>query len=88
MRQPAAHTAFHTPRELIRFLARLRELAGGKQVGIKLCVGSRIDVLAICKAMLAEGTAPDFVIIDGAEGGTAAAPLEYEDHVGLPSPTD
>jgi glutamate synthase domain-containing protein 2 len=81
---PAAHSTFHTPRELILFVARVRELCGGKPVGFKLCVGSRVDVLAICKAMLAEGVTPDFVIVDGAEGGTAAAPLEYEDHVGLP----
>jgi glutamate synthase domain-containing protein 2 len=53
-------------------------------LGFKLCVGSRVDVLAMCKAMLAEGITPDFIIVDGAEGGTAAAPLEYEDHVGLP----
>lgn len=81
---PSAHSAFRTPRELIQFVARLRELADGKPVGFKLCVGSRIEVLALCKAMLDEGTAPDFIIVDGAEGGTAAAPLEYEDHVGLP----
>lgn len=81
---PAAHTAFSTPRQLIGFVAHLRDLAGGKPVGFKLCVGSRVDVLAICKAMLAEGVTPDFIIVDGAEGGTAAAPLEYEDHVGLP----
>ncbi|GJF09109.1 FMN-binding glutamate synthase family protein [Mycolicibacterium cyprinidarum] len=81
---PAAHSAFATPRDLIRFIAQLRELAAGKPVGFKLCVGSRIDVLAICKAMIAEGAAPDFIIVDGAEGGTAAAPLEYEDNVGLP----
>ena len=81
---PAAHSAFHTPRELILFVARLRELADGKPVGFKLCVSSRVDVLAACKAMLAEGVAPDFIVVDGAEGGTAAAPLEYEDNVGLP----
>jgi glutamate synthase domain-containing protein 2 len=81
---PAAHSAFDTPRELIGFIARLRELSGGKPVGFKLCVGSRVDILAICKAMLDEGITPDFIIVDGAEGGTAAAPLEYEDHVGLP----
>lgn len=81
---PAAHSAFHTPRELMGFVARLRELAAGKPVGFKLCVGFRVDILAICKAMLAEGVTPDFIIVDGAEGGTAAAPLEYEDHVGLP----
>ncbi|MCM6775544.1 FMN-binding glutamate synthase family protein [Nocardia sp. CDC159] len=81
---PAAHREFATPRELIGFLARLRELSGGKPVGFKFCVGSRLDILAICKAIRAEGTAPDFIIVDGAEGGTAAAPLEYEDHVGMP----
>jgi glutamate synthase domain-containing protein 2 len=81
---PSAHPTFKTPRELVLFLARMRELAGGKPVGIKLCVGARVDVLAICKAMLAEGTSPDFVIVDGSEGGTGAAPLEYEDHVGTP----
>jgi glutamate synthase domain-containing protein 2 len=81
---PAAHSAFATPRELMAFVVQLRELTDGKPVGMKLCVGSRVDVLALCKAMLAEGVTPDFIIVDGAEGGTAAAPLEYEDHVGLP----
>ncbi len=61
------------------FLGRLRELAGGKPVGFKLCVGSRCEVLAICKAMLAEDVTPDFIIVDGAEGGTGAAPLEFRD---------
>jgi len=81
---PAAHSAFHTPRELVAFVARMRELAGGKPVGIKLCVGRRTDVLGICKAMVDEGTGPDFVVVDGKEGGTGAAPLEYSDHVGTP----
>ncbi len=81
---PAAHKAFHTPRELVRFIARMRELAGGKPAGFKLCVGSRRELLAICKAMVEEGTAPDFIIVDGAEGGTGAAPMEYADHVGTP----
>lgn len=81
---PPMHSAFSTPREMIEFIARLRELSGGKPVGFKLCVGSRIDVIAFCKAMVAEGITPDFITVDGAEGGTAAAPLEYEDHVGLP----
>jgi glutamate synthase domain-containing protein 2 len=81
---PAAHRVFGTPRELVAFIARMRELAGGKPAGFKLCVGSRVDVLAICKAMLAEGTAPDFIVVDGAEGGTGAAPPEYSDHVGQP----
>src|SRR5699024_186990 len=72
------------PIELIEFIARMRELSGGKPAGFKLCVGSRTDVLAICKAMLEVGTAPDFIIVDGSEGGSGAAPLEYEDHVGAP----
>lgn len=81
---PAALSVFSTPVELIEFIARMRELSGGKPTGFKLCVGSRTDVLAICKAMLEVGTAPDFIIVDGSEGGTGAAPLEYEDHVGTP----
>ncbi len=81
---PSYHKVFSTPRELVLFLAEMRSLAGGKPVGIKLCVGSRRELLAIVKAMLAEGTGPDFVVVDGSEGGTGAAPLEYEDHVGTP----
>jgi glutamate synthase domain-containing protein 2 len=81
---PPGHQVFSTPTGLIEFIARMREMSGGKPAGFKLCVGSRRDVLAICKAMLEVGTTPDFIIIDGSEGGTAAAPLEYEDHVGTP----
>ena len=81
---PPSHRVFSTPTELIEFIARMRDLADGKPAGFKLCVGSRIDVLAICKAMLAVGTTPDFIIVDGSEGGTGAAPLEFEDHVGMP----
>ncbi|KOU23460.1 glutamate synthase [Streptomyces sp. WM6372] len=81
---PPFHRVYSTPRELVRFLARMRELADGKPVGFKLCVGSRREFLAVCKAMLEEGTTPDFIIVDGAEGGTGAAPLEFADHVGLP----
>ncbi|MGZ4478226.1 MAG: FMN-binding glutamate synthase family protein [Nocardioidaceae bacterium] len=81
---PSYHRVFSTPRELVLFVARMRELAGGKPAGFKLCVGSRADVLAICKAMVDEDVTPDFIIVDGAEGGTGAAPLEYEDHVGSP----
>jgi glutamate synthase domain-containing protein 2 len=62
----------------------MRELSGGKPAGFKLCLGSRVDFLAICKAMVAEGVTPDFIIVDGGEGGTGAAPLEYEDHIGTP----
>lgn len=81
---PAAHKVFHTPRELVRFIATMRELADGKPTGFKLCVGYRHELLAICKAMVDEQITPDFIVIDGAEGGTGAAPLEYEDHVGTP----
>ncbi len=81
---PPSHRVFSTPIELIEFTAHMRDLAGGKPAGFKLCIGSRVDALAIVKAMLEVGTTPDFIIIDGSEGGTAAAPLEYEDHVGTP----
>ena len=81
---PSSHSAFSTPVELIHFIAELRELSGGKPVGFKLCVSSKEDILAICKAALEVGDAPDFIIVDGSEGGTAAAPLEYEDHMGMP----
>lgn len=81
---PAYHQVFSTPRELVRFIARMRDLAGGKPTGFKLCVGSRVDVLALCKAMLQEDVTPDFITVDGAEGGTGAAPVEYSDHVGMP----
>ena len=75
---------FSTPRELVRFIAHMRELAGGKPTGFKLCVGPRFELLAICKAMVEEGITPDFIVVDGAEGGTGAAPMEYDDHVGTP----
>ncbi|QBJ97688.1 FMN-binding glutamate synthase family protein [Rhodococcus sp. ABRD24] len=81
---PPAHTAFGTPSELVDFVVRLRTLSGGKPVGFKLCIGSRVEFLAICKAMLERGVTPDFVIVDGAEGGTGAAPVEFEDNMGMP----
>ena len=81
---PPFHRVFSTPRELVLFVGRMRDLAGGKPAGFKLCVGSRVDVLAICKAMLEEQVFPDFITVDGAEGGTGAAPVEYSDHVGMP----
>ncbi|WP_221419061.1 FMN-binding glutamate synthase family protein [Micrococcus cohnii] len=81
---PASHSAFRTPREMVRFIGQLRELSDGKPIGIKFCVGSRVDVLAMCKAMWEERIAPDFIIVDGSEGGTGAAPLEYSDHIGTP----
>jgi len=81
---PAAHSAFSTPTEMMHFVTKLRELSGGKPVGIKLCIGHPWEFMGICKAMLETGIRPDFVVIDGAEGGTGAAPLEFVDHIGTP----
>ncbi|OGB16445.1 MAG: glutamate synthase [Burkholderiales bacterium RIFCSPLOWO2_12_67_14] len=81
---PAAHSAFSTPMELLQFVARLRELSGGKPTGFKLCIGHPWEWFAIVKAMLETGITPDFIVVDGAEGGTGAAPLEFTDHVGAP----
>lgn len=81
---PAHHTAFSTPKEMLNFIDRLRELSGGKPVGFKLCIGNRWEFLAICKAMVETGQRADFIVIDGAEGGTGAAPGEFLDHVGTP----
>jgi glutamate synthase domain-containing protein 2 len=81
---PPGHKVFSSPRGLVRFIAEMRELAGGKPAGFKLCIGTRHEFLAVCKAMLEEGTTPDFIVIDGAEGGTGAAPGEYSDHMGTP----
>ncbi|MCB2068853.1 MAG: FMN-binding glutamate synthase family protein, partial [Ottowia sp.] len=81
---PSAHSAFTTPVELLQFVERLRELSGGKPTGFKLCIGHPWEWFAICKAMLETGILPDFIVVDGAEGGTGAAPLEFTDHVGAP----
>ena len=81
---PPAHTAFTTPLEFVHFIATLRSLSGGKPIGFKLCIGARTEFLSICKAMVQTGIAPDFIIVDGSEGGTGAAPQEFEDHVGMP----
>jgi len=81
---PAAHPAFSTPLELMAFIRQLRGLSGGKPVGFKLCIGHAHEFLAIVKAMLETGTTPDFIVVDGKEGGTGAAPSEYIDHIGMP----
>nr|WP_301386871.1 FMN-binding glutamate synthase family protein [Corynebacterium caspium] len=81
---PGAHSEFDTPEGLLRFIDKMRTLSGGKPTGFKLCVGSRSEFLSICKAMLNTGLLPDFIIVDGSEGGTGAAPKEFNDHVGLP----
>jgi len=81
---PAYHTAFSTPRGLLEFAARMRELSGGKPVGIKLCVGYPHELFAVVKAMVETEILLDFIVIDGAEGGTGAAPTELSDRVGMP----
>src|SRR5882757_3220652 len=81
---PAAHSEFSTPIGLLEFVVRLRELSGGKPVGFKLCVGHPWELFGVAKAMLATGITPDFIVVDGAEGGTGAAPAEFVDHVGMP----
>lgn len=81
---PPTNPEFSTPLELLDFVARLRELSGGKPVGFKLCIGVESEFLGICKAMLKTNILPDFITIDGAEGGTGAAPVEYTDSLGVP----
>ncbi len=81
---PASHSAFSTPLELMQFIAQLRELSGGKPTGFKLCIGHAWEWFAMVKAMLETGITPDFIVVDGAEGGTGAAPVEFTDHVGTP----
>ena len=81
---PARHSSFDTPIEMMHFLAELRRLSGGKPVGFKLAVGHPWEFMSIVKAMLATGIVPDFVVVDGAEGGTGAAPVEFADHIGVP----
>jgi glutamate synthase domain-containing protein 2 len=81
---PPAHQAFSNPKELLQFISKLRELSGGKPVGFKFCVGSRKEFIGICEAMIDTGMAPDFITVDGGEGGTGAAPVEFSDNVGMP----
>ncbi|MFM2261854.1 MAG: Glutamate synthase large chain [Pseudomonadota bacterium] len=81
---PASHSAFSTPLELLSFIDKLRDLSGGKPTGFKLCIGHPWEWFAIVKAMQSTGITPDFIVVDGAQGGTGAAPLEFTDHVGMP----
>ena len=81
---PAAHTSFSTPEGLLEFVRELRQLSGGKPVGFKLCIGKKDEFLGICKAMLKTGITPDFITVDGGEGGTGAAPTEMTNSVGTP----
>lgn len=81
---PPAHSAFSTPTELLQFVKQLRELSGGKPIGFKLCIGRHDEFLGICKAMIETGITPDFITVDGGEGGTGAAPTEMTNSVGTP----
>jgi glutamate synthase domain-containing protein 2 len=81
---PAAHSAFDTPLEMMHFIGKLRDLSGGKPVGFKLCIGHQREFMCMVKAMLETGITPDFIVVDGAEGGTGAAPVEFSNHVGMP----
>ncbi|MGH8405585.1 MAG: FMN-binding glutamate synthase family protein, partial [Pseudomonas sp.] len=81
---PSRHSAFSTPIEMMHFIAQLRELSGGKPVGFKFCLGHPWEFMGIAKAMLETGILPDFIVVDGKEGGTGAAPVEFTDHIGVP----
>lgn len=81
---PPAHSAFTTPFEFVQFIAKLRDLSGGKPIGFKICIGKRREFIALCKAMIKTGITPDFIEVDGGEGGTGAAPLEFSNYVGCP----
>jgi len=81
---PSRHSAFSTPLEMMAFITQLRELSGGKPVGFKLCLGLPWEFMGVVKAMLETGVTPDFIVIDGTEGGTGAAPTEFSDHIGVP----
>ncbi len=81
---PPGHSAFDSYLGLVKFIARLRDLAGGKPVGFKLCIGNPAEFEKICLAIIETGIKPDFITVDGAEGGTGAAPITFSDHVGMP----
>ena len=81
---PPAHTAFSSPKGLLEFVDNLRKLSKGKPIGFKLCIGYKVEFLSICKAMIETGITPDFITVDGAEGGTGAAPIELTNSVGTP----
>ncbi len=81
---PPAHTAFNSAEGLMRFIKQLRDLSGGKPVGFKLCIGKKAEFVEICEAMLTTGITPDFIAIDGGEGGTGASPIEFADSIGMP----
>ena len=81
---PASHSEFSSPLELMHFVQRLRDLSEGKPIGFKLCIGHPWEWFGIAKAMQKTGIYPDFIVVDGSEGGTGAAPVEFTDHMGMP----
>ncbi len=81
---PPFHSAFTTPLEFVHFVKKLRLLSGGKPIGMKICIGNKSEFISICKAMVQEKIFLDFITVDGGEGGTGAAPLEFSDHAGMP----
>ncbi len=81
---PPAHSAFNSAEGLMRFVKQLRDLSGGKPVGFKICIGKKSEFAEICEAMITTGIKPDFIAIDGGEGGTGAAPIEFADSIGMP----
>ncbi len=81
---PPTHSAFSTPKEMMNFIKQLREISGGKPIGFKLCVGRKSEFISMCKAMISTGISPDFITVDGGEGGTGAAPVELTNSVGMP----
>lgn len=84
VKSPNSHKEFDSPEGLLKFVQKLRQLSKGKPIGFKLCIGSKMEFEDICKAMLETGIKPDFITVDGAEGGTGAAPITFSDHVGMP----
>lgn len=84
MVSPPGHSAFSTPLELCAFIKNLRELSAGKPIGIKLCIGRESEFFAFCKAMVETNIYPDYISVDGSEGGTGAAPIEFSNSVGMP----
>src|SRR5699024_6508293 len=81
---PAYHNAFSDAEGLLQFVKKLRSLSGGKPTGFKLCVGKREEFIDICEAIVETGIKPDFITVDGAEGGTGAAPIEFSNRLGMP----
>ena len=81
---PPTHSAFSNPKEMMQFIQTLRDLSGGKPIGFKLTIGIKEEFIQLCKSMVETGIKPDFIVVDGAEGGTGAAPLEYTNYVGMP----